>query len=127
MRSANFARPLGFSPARWRDACNLAVLYTRQQRPTQAIAVLREATEVRPDDPGLLVSLGRALMEQGQAREATVTLERAVVVAPDLPEARVWLVRAYRASGEAPRAEPHIAALERLDPGRAAELRRTGP
>jgi len=106
---------------------NLAVLYTRQQRPTQAIAVLREATEVRPDDPGLLVSLGRALMEQGQAREATVTLERAVVVAPDLPEARVWLVRAYRASGQAPRAEPHIAALERLDPGRAAALRTSGP
>jgi Tfp pilus assembly protein PilF len=66
-------------------------------------------------------------MEQGQAREATVTLERAVVVAPDLPEARVWLVRAYRASGQAPRAEPHIAALERLDPGRAAALRTSGP
>ena len=66
-------------------------------------------------------------MEQGQSREAAATLERAVVLAPDLPEARFWLVRAYRASGEAPRAAPHIAALERLDPARAAELRRTGP
>ena len=104
---------------------NLAVLYTRQRRSADAVAVLREATAIRPDDPALLVSLGRALVEQGQPRDAAVTLERAVVLVPGLAEARVWLVRAYLAAGEAPRAAPHLAALERLDPGRAAELRRT--
>ena len=106
---------------------NLAVLYTRQRRSADAVAVLREATAIRPDDPALLVSLGRALVEQGQPRDAAVTLERAVGLVPGLAEARVWLVRAYLAAGEAPRAAPHLAALERLDPGRAAELRRTTP
>jgi Flp pilus assembly protein TadD len=122
-----FREATRLAPGSLAGRMNLAVLYTRQQRPAQAIAVLREAVDVRPDDPGLLVNLGRVLMEQGQPREAAATLERAVALAPDLPEARVWLVRAYRASGEAPRAAPHVAALERLDPGRAAELRRTGP
>ena len=52
---------------------------------------------------------------------------RAVVLAPRLVDARFWLARAYLAAGEAPRAAPHITALERLDPGRAAELRRSSP
>jgi uncharacterized protein HemY len=87
------------------------------------VTVLREAATLRPDDPRLLVTLGRALAEQGQPRDAAATLERAVALAPGLVEARFWLARAYLAAGEAPRAAPHITALERLDPGRARELR----
>ena len=96
-------------------------------RPAEAVAILREAAAMRPDDAGLLVSLGRAQAEQGQPRDAATTLERAVVLAPRLVDARFWLARAYLAAGEAPRAAPHITALERLDPGRAAELRRSSP
>jgi Flp pilus assembly protein TadD len=122
-----FREATRLAPASVAARMNLAALYTRQQRPTEAIAVLREAAAVRPDDPGPLVNLGRALAEQGQLHDAATTLERAVVLAPGLVEARVWLVRAYRAAGEAPRAAPHLAALERLDPGRAATLQRPSP
>jgi len=118
-----FREAIRLAPGSLVARLNLAILYTRAGRPADALAVLREAASIRPDDPSLLVSLGRALAEQGQPHDAATTLERAVVLAPGLVEARFWLARAYLAAGEAPRAAPHIAALERLDPGRARELR----
>jgi len=118
-----FREAIRLAPASLAARVNLAVLYTRQGRAADTVGVLREAASIRPDDPSLLVTLGRAQTEQGQPREAATTLERAVVLAPGLVEARFWLVRAYLAAGEASRAAPHIAALERLDPGRARELR----
>jgi Flp pilus assembly protein TadD len=119
-----FHAAIRLAPGSLAARLNLAVLYTRLHRPAEAVAILREAAAMRPDDAGLLVSLGRAQAEDGQPRDAATTLERAVVLAPALVDARFWLARAYLAVGEAPRAVPHITALERLDPGRAAELRR---
>jgi Flp pilus assembly protein TadD len=118
-----FREAIQLAPGSLAARLNLAILYTRQGRAADMLAVLREAASLRPDDPSLLVTLGRALAEQGQPRDAAMTLERAVVLAPGLVEARFWLARAYLAAGEAPRAAPHIAALEQLDPGRARELR----
>ena len=103
---------------------NLAVLYTRQRRLADAGAVLSEAARVSPDSPVVLVSLGRTLLDHGMKADAAVVLERAVGLAPSLPDARFWLARVYLAAGEAPRATAQITALERLDPTRAAELRR---
>jgi protein O-mannosyl-transferase len=122
-----FRAAIDLAPGSLAARMNLALLYTRMHRPGEAVAILREAAAMRPDDAGLLVSLGRAQAEQGQPRDAATTLERAVVLAPRLVDARFWLARAYLAAGEAPRAAPHITALERLDPGRAAELRRSAP
>jgi len=120
---SEFREAIRLAPGSLAARLNLAVLYTRAGRAADALSVLREAASVKPDDPSLLVSLGRALAEQGQPHDAATTLERAVVLAPGLVEARFWLARAYLAAGEAPRAAPHITALERLDPGRARELR----
>jgi Flp pilus assembly protein TadD len=120
-----FRAAIRLAPGSLAARMNLAVLYTRLHRPAEAVAILREAAAMRPDDAGLLVSLGRAQAEDGQPRDAATTLERAVVLAPALVDARFWLARAYLAAGEAPRAAPHITVLERLDPERAAELRRT--
>jgi Flp pilus assembly protein TadD len=120
-----FRAAIRLAPGSLAARMNLAVLYTRLHLPAEAVAILREAAAMRPDDAGLLVSLGRAQAEDGQPRDAATTLERAVVLAPALVDVRFWLARVYLAAGEAPRAAPHITVLERLDPGRAAELRRT--
>jgi protein O-mannosyl-transferase len=118
-----FREAIRLAPASLAARLNLMTLYTRTGRPDDALAVLRDAASIKPDDPTLLVSLGRALAEHGQPHDAATALERAVVLAPGLVEARFWLARAYLAAGEAPRAAPHITALEQLDPGRARELR----
>lgn len=103
---------------------NLAALHGRQGRRAAALAVLREAVQQRADDALLLVALGHALVEQGSYEEAAVVLGRAVAVAPAQAEARAWLARAYVAAGQPGQAAPHIEALQTLDPGQAAALRR---
>ena len=122
---SEFREAIRLAPGSLAARLNLVILYRRAGRAAEALAVLRDAASIKPDDPSLLVSLGRAQAEQGQPQDAATTLERAVVLAPGLVEARFWLARAYLAAGEAPRAAPHIAALERLDPNRARELKST--
>jgi Flp pilus assembly protein TadD len=106
---------------------NLAVLYTRQRRLDDAVTVLREAAAVRPDDVRVLLTLALAERERGSRADSLATLERAVALAPGSSEAHFWLAREHLEAGEGARAEPHLAALERLDPPAAARLRAARP
>ncbi|HJR02907.1 MAG TPA: tetratricopeptide repeat protein [Methylomirabilota bacterium] len=85
-------------------------------------APLATAIALVEDDPGALMLLGRALVEQGKPGDAILALERAARLAPSAVPARFWLVHAYRSVGRADLAEAQLDALRRLDPRAAAGL-----
>jgi cytochrome c-type biogenesis protein CcmH/NrfG len=74
------------------------------------------------DDPGALMLLGRALVEQGKPRDAVFALVRAARLAPSAVPARFWLVQVYRGAGRGDLAQKQLDVLRRLDPLAAARL-----
>jgi protein O-mannosyl-transferase len=91
--------------------------------PDQAPAtLLPEAIALVEDDPGTLILVGEALIEQGQPAAALTALTRAVALAPGSPRVHFWLVRAYREAGRPDLAAEELAVLRRLDPAAAERL-----
>jgi Flp pilus assembly protein TadD len=74
------------------------------------------------DDPGALMLLGRALVEQGKPGDAVFALMRAARLAPSAVPAHFWLVQAYRGAGRGDLAQRQLDILRRLDPVAAARL-----
>lgn len=67
-----------------------------------AVAELQEAVTLAPDDSGLRLALGRALIDDGRPAEAVPWLESAAAARPFAPP--IDLARALRGSGELDRA-----------------------
>lgn len=63
---------------------NLAFLYQRQGD-TRALALAREANQLRPDDPRVMDTLGMALLDFGDVAEGLSLIEAARAVMPDEP------------------------------------------
>ena len=74
------------------------------------------------DDPGTLMLLGRALVEQGHPGDAIFALRRAAALDPSAVPAHFWLVQAYQGVGRADLARQEMDLLRRLDPRAASEL-----
>jgi Flp pilus assembly protein TadD len=138
------------SPREAQGPARLALVYLAQDRPSEAVPLLRlarqldgrprgaalgsekdrlgagagfaEALRLLGDDLEDLEYLGQALVEQGKSKRALAPLRRAVAVAPDAPGPRFWLVRAYDALGERELAQSELITLRRLDPTAAARL-----
>jgi Flp pilus assembly protein TadD len=85
-------------------------------------APLATAIGLVEDDPGALMLLGRALVEQGNPGAAVFALTRAAALAPSAVPAHFWLVQAYRGVGRGDLAQEQMEILRRLDPGAAAGL-----
>ena len=85
-------------------------------------ALLATAVTLVEDDPGALMLLGRALVEQGKPGDAVFALVRAARLAPSAVPARFWLVQAYRGAGRRDLAQKQLDVLRRLDPLVAARL-----
>ena len=85
-------------------------------------ALLATAVTLVEDDPGALMLLGRALVEQGKPGDAVFALVRAARLAPSAVPARFWLVQAYRGAGRRDLAQKQLDVLRRLDPLAAARL-----
>ena len=85
-------------------------------------ALLATAVTLVEDDPGALMLLGRALVEQGKPGDAVFALVRAARLAPSAVPARFWLVQAYRGAGRGDLAQKQLDVLRRLDPLAAARL-----
>ena len=134
------------APGQAQGPARLALIYLVQDRPTEAVQLLRRARQlgargpapgrallpgrVEPgsdpdfgeamrllgDDPEDLTHLGQALVQHGKADRAVPPLRRAVALAPDAPSPRFWLIRAYDATGQQDLARKELATLRRLDP-----------
>ena len=78
-----------------------SVLLSRGQA-AEAIAELRQACQLKPESPEILLALGKALLAAGDAREAADALERLLHLSPDSEEAKaahLQLAQAYRKLG----------------------------
>ena len=87
-----------------------------------ASITLATAISLVEDDPGTLMLLGRALVEQGNPGDAIFALRRAAVLDPSAVPAHFWLVLAYRGAGRDDLAREQLDLLLRIDPRAAAGL-----
>ena len=69
----------------------------------EAIAELREAVRLKPEDDGAHYNLGRALYNQGRLDEAVAVLRTALRLKPDHAAAHNNLGNAYSTKGNYPR------------------------
>jgi len=72
----------------------------KQNRPAEALPLLKEAIQVRGDLRFARLCLGRALTELKQYQEAVAALQRAIALDPSEPDAHYQLGRVYRALGD---------------------------
>lgn len=85
-------------------------------------APLTTAIALVEDDPGALVLLGRALVEQGKPADAIFALRRAAALDPSAVPAHFWLIQAYQGVGRNDLARAQMDLLRRIDPRAAAGL-----
>jgi Flp pilus assembly protein TadD len=64
---------------------NEGASYLRQGKPEKALSPLRQAIEILPDDPSIMLNLGGAYILLGRYIEAEAVLSRAAEIAPDNP------------------------------------------
>jgi len=129
-RWANSALVRGRAAAqegRWADALRL-LEQARRERPwpdenldadlneIRAIRRLQQRLAARPNDPLLLVQLGRALMGQEQGDEALECFRRAVAVAPTYAEAHAMIALELHYRGDLEGARVAYEEALRLDP-----------
>jgi Flp pilus assembly protein TadD len=98
-----------------------AALFAKRSVPG-AIARMREATTLAPNDEHLLFNLGRMLNIAGQSSEAERVLQRALTLNPSLSEAHQELGAVLFAQHRIPEALPHFFKAVELSPGSAAAL-----
>lgn len=94
-------------PRHVRAAEHLGAVLLDLDRPADAIAPLRTAAHLEPDDAERWTDLGEALLRAGLAKEAVEALGRALAVDPDHSEAHFLLGEAFGALGDLDRACHH--------------------
>jgi tetratricopeptide (TPR) repeat protein len=74
------------------DACPMMpAAYERIPDPARAIDAYERCVEADPDDPDLLLYLGRAYTAAGRAGPARAALEKALALAPEYPDVYLLL------------------------------------
>ena len=118
-------RAMNEAPARWVAEAELFLDFF--DRPDTAVALLQRALRIVPHDLHFRHTLGRALLEAGDARRAVQTLHPLAARPAPFGQSQSLLVRAYRESGQASSAdslEALIGAKEQQE--RVQELRLEG-
>jgi tetratricopeptide (TPR) repeat protein len=98
---------------------NLARAYLRSDKAEHARYVLLRATELEPDEPEVLLLLGRLAFEDGDVRSAIARVERCVEAHPDFPEGHTVLGALYERVGDHAGAREHLDRAVQMAPGLA--------
>lgn len=101
--SKAFENAISLNPEELSHKINLALVYTDnppQDNPMKGILMLRELNDSNPDNPAILVQLGRLAMRTNQYDRAVERLGRAFELDPSLTEAACMLADAYNALGD---------------------------
>ncbi|AEE50463.1 tetratricopeptide repeat protein [Haliscomenobacter hydrossis] len=97
-----FENAISINPDELAHKINLALVYTDnppQDNPMKGILMLRELNDSNPDNPAILLQLGRLAMRTNQLERAVERLERAFQLDPSLIEAACMLAEAYAGLG----------------------------
>jgi len=103
----------------------LAQLYESQGRLDEAVGERRSAVDANPDDPSLVLDLGRTLVSAGRLPEADSVLERAVVANPRQTEALYSLGIVASRLGRSVEARAVLTRFLELAPSRYTEMIRS--
>lgn len=103
---------------------DLAGIYMKEGRPTEAFPELAIAAWLDPGDQLTFLMLGQTLMADRRNEDAVTVLERAVSLQPDLREARYALAQALTRASRRDDAERHLAEFERQRKEAAAREQR---
>jgi tetratricopeptide (TPR) repeat protein len=87
----------------------LAAAYGRLGFSNEAVATIRKAIELEPNDPQHRVTLGEVLLGMGVVAGAEASFQAAIAIDPALPEARAGLAEIARRRGD------YDAALAQID------------
>ena len=101
---------------------NLGVVYSKLDRPSDAIAVYRKALTLAPREPGLLLNLGLAHLKLNQYAEAKPLFQRIAAMGKPSPQVRELLATAQIFSGEVVPAMKDLASFRTEAPDRAGVL-----
>jgi protein O-mannosyl-transferase len=121
---ARLRRMLASDPRDADARIRLGAVLVQQRRFAEAETELRAVLRDHPDSAEALSYLGVALFEGGRPAEAVPVLERAISVAPGAALPRFGLGRALQMLGRDSDVEPHLVALERVEPRLAERLKR---
>jgi len=105
------------------DACPMiAAAYERLADGGRALDAYERCADVEPDNPDLLLTLGRAYSAAGRSAEARTVLEKALTVAPEYPD--IYLVLGVRnlADGDRKTARERFERFQALAPERHDEV-----
>jgi pentatricopeptide repeat protein len=111
VRRARELDPVGVSRA------DVAFTLFQSHRFDEAILEAHDALAVRPNDPGVMTTLGFALLGKGRPDDAVPVLEKAVELSKGSPAAEGILVRAYAQAG---RRDDALRLLEGMNGRKAA-------
>lgn len=101
---AAYTRAIAADPGASEPRYLLGMLLVQTGRQKQALASLREAVRLTPDNPACLRALGHASLAAGEAAQAADAFGRWAALRPDLAEAHFGLGDALRALGRLPEA-----------------------
>lgn len=99
---------ISLNPASIDHKVNLALCYAEnppQDNPMKGILMLRELDQQNPDNPKVLIQLGRLAIKTGQFDRAIARLEKVVSLEPSNGKAYCLLAEAYRGGGKTAEAE----------------------
>lgn len=101
---------------------NLGVVYSRLDRPSEAIGVYRKALALAPREPGLLLNLGLAHLKLLQYAEAKPLFLKIAAMGRPSAQVRELLATTRIFTGEAPAAVQDLEALRVEAPDRSGVL-----
>jgi len=104
----------GLSPHSALPWIKIASISVRQHLPANALTAARRAVALAPDSAEAHYELGRAWLENEDAKKAVIELENANARKPSAPEIHFALARAYAKANEPEKAAAERAAFIRL-------------
>ncbi len=112
----HYKQALALKPGLYPAELNLGMLYVRDHRPSDAISLLREASQQKPDQPRPKRYLGDSLLATGDFAGAVEAYSDALKLDPKLGAAELGLGQALERQGKLEEASPHYRQAAALDP-----------
>jgi Flp pilus assembly protein TadD len=104
---ASFDKATELAPDNWQYNLNKAICLAEFPLPTEpmkGILLLRELDTQHPDQPAILLTLGRLAIQTGQFERAITRLEKVAQIAPDNKEVYCFLAEAYAGANQTDKA-----------------------
>jgi len=109
---AAFENAISIDPVDVRSKVNLALCYVErppEQNPMKGVLMLLDYDKKYPDNPLVLLNLGRLGIKTGQYEKAIGRLERVIKIAPENTQSYCLLAVAYEKAGNVEKAAFHQA------------------